>query len=369
MPKILKNILRLTLLLLIVGAEDVYGQDAEFTQFYSAPINLNPALTGAGRCSRAIINYRNQWNGAADRMGTAYETYMFTFDGSLPSDKLKNFGFGFSMLNDNSGSVPIAVTSDPNSTNSNLTHDNSGMRAMLSIYKPSLSTSYRIPLGMGFKLQAGFLVSYVQPVLRRDRIIFEDQIDAGSGYTGVATSEDFTTGPSNISGVMNYETGIALFNQTVYGGVAIKNLTEPTPTSNFLNGSTENLMKRRITVHGGALLPLSTHFRRETYIGPEFLYTQQGTAKQINVGVYWSGRPNGLPVYLGAWLRHTISNGDALVPYGGITIDDKLKLSVSYDITLSQLNVIRTGGTPELALTYNFCSASTPRTYTCPRFY
>jgi hypothetical protein len=37
------------------------GQDYQFTQFYAAPVNLNPAFTGNTTQSRLVMNYRNQW--------------------------------------------------------------------------------------------------------------------------------------------------------------------------------------------------------------------------------------------------------------------------------------------------------------------
>ncbi len=47
------------LMLLMEGA--VTAQDPQFSQFYAAPLYLNPALTGATGQARAGLNYRNQW--------------------------------------------------------------------------------------------------------------------------------------------------------------------------------------------------------------------------------------------------------------------------------------------------------------------
>src|SRR5687767_1559597 len=46
-------------MLLMEGA--VTAQDPQFSQFYAAPLYLNPALAGATGQARAGINYRNQW--------------------------------------------------------------------------------------------------------------------------------------------------------------------------------------------------------------------------------------------------------------------------------------------------------------------
>jgi hypothetical protein len=47
---------------LIVGTR-VSAQDIHFTQFYAAPMNISPALTGifAGE-SRLMTNFRSQWH-------------------------------------------------------------------------------------------------------------------------------------------------------------------------------------------------------------------------------------------------------------------------------------------------------------------
>ena len=49
-----------------------YAQDNHFSQFYAAPMTVNPALTGLfdGRY-RGIVNYRTQWNSI---LNTAFVT-------------------------------------------------------------------------------------------------------------------------------------------------------------------------------------------------------------------------------------------------------------------------------------------------------
>src|SRR5690348_18500217 len=52
----------LLLSLLILALEGtVTAQDPQFSQFYAAPLYLNPALAGSTGQARAGINYRNQW--------------------------------------------------------------------------------------------------------------------------------------------------------------------------------------------------------------------------------------------------------------------------------------------------------------------
>ena len=46
---------------LFLVPEKAQAQDPEFSQFYAAPLYLNPAFAGSARCPRIGLNYRNQW--------------------------------------------------------------------------------------------------------------------------------------------------------------------------------------------------------------------------------------------------------------------------------------------------------------------
>ena len=99
--KIISSISFLSLLMLCSGLAK--AQDIQFTQFYAAPLYLNPAFTGANVCSRAAANYRNQWPG----IKKAYTSYSFAFDHSLPK---VNSGVGFLFTNDVAGSGNLRTT-------------------------------------------------------------------------------------------------------------------------------------------------------------------------------------------------------------------------------------------------------------------
>jgi type IX secretion system PorP/SprF family membrane protein len=46
----------------LLGIESVVmAQDAQFSQFYAAPLYLNPALAGGTNQTRVGLNYRSQW--------------------------------------------------------------------------------------------------------------------------------------------------------------------------------------------------------------------------------------------------------------------------------------------------------------------
>src|SRR5215475_728917 len=84
----------LVLMLGIVGA--VTAQDPQFSQFYAAPLYLNPAMAGSTGQARAGINYRNQWP-AIDANFTTMSAY---FDYYIED---KNSGVGVLLTRDQEG--------------------------------------------------------------------------------------------------------------------------------------------------------------------------------------------------------------------------------------------------------------------------
>lgn len=88
-------------LLLLVSARSLYGQDPHFSQFYSSPLTLNPAMTGvfAGE-TRMAMTYRNQWR----TVSTPFTTATVACDFQLLNDRIGNdiFGIGFMGMVDQS---------------------------------------------------------------------------------------------------------------------------------------------------------------------------------------------------------------------------------------------------------------------------
>ena len=46
---------------MLLTAVSVTAQDPQFSQFYAAPLYLNPAFAGSTQQGRVGMNYRNQW--------------------------------------------------------------------------------------------------------------------------------------------------------------------------------------------------------------------------------------------------------------------------------------------------------------------
>src|SRR5260370_7748782 len=73
-------------LLIFVVCGTVTAQDPQFSQFYAAPLYLNPAFAGATGQARVGANYRNQWPAIAANFNTISAFADFY-------NKSKNVGF------------------------------------------------------------------------------------------------------------------------------------------------------------------------------------------------------------------------------------------------------------------------------------
>ena len=85
----------LVILILILAFFDVKAQDPVFSQYYSAPLQLNPAFAGVGYAPNFVANYRNQWPSL-----NAYQTYAISYDQFVSH---LNSGFGLMVLTDDAG--------------------------------------------------------------------------------------------------------------------------------------------------------------------------------------------------------------------------------------------------------------------------
>src|SRR5947209_20035109 len=73
--------------ILFTAIKDVHAQDPSFSQFFSSPLNINPALTANINADwRLISNLRDQWIGPA----SPYITGTISFDSKMIQNKATN---------------------------------------------------------------------------------------------------------------------------------------------------------------------------------------------------------------------------------------------------------------------------------------
>jgi type IX secretion system PorP/SprF family membrane protein len=319
---------RLAFVLLLSTVFTTVGraQDPVFSQFYAAPLQLNPAFAGNAYAPFLAMNYRSQWASFTDD-GGGYSTYAVSYDQFF---KGFNSGFGISLLSDNAGG---------------------------GLYKRNMANlvySYRVPINNELTAKIGIEAGIIQNSIDYDRLIFLDQLDPITGARNpdgsIRPSQEVRPAQTSRT-LLDIGTGFLMYGKGLYVGFVAKHLN--TPNEGFLNTSQNLLigMPTRFTLHGGyeIVFKRATRYRPAMYVSPNILFVKQGDLGQINVGAYGSFGS----VFLGAWFRQAFSQPDA----GIVTIgfqQDYFKLGYSYDFSVGRGLAGRSGGSHEVSLIFNF---------------
>ncbi len=288
------------------------AQDPLFSQFYAAPLQLNPAFVGSSHAPRAGIAYRNQWTGFSN----AYRTYAVFYEQGI--ERL-NSGIGLNVEGDDAGN------------------------GILRTLRASALFSYRLRISNRLAIKIGAEAGIHQTALAWDKLVFPDQLDPLQGPV-ITTSE---LRPDQLStSLLDLSAGFLLVSPRFWLGLGLKHLNQPDGGLLFINDNLSGGLPLRYTLNGGFELPLgkSNKGTLPSFISPNFLAASQGPYRQINAGAYLAIGP----IFGGAWLRHTIGNSDAAIFLIGFR-QDMFKLGFSYDMTLSEL-ASRAGSTYEVTL-------------------
>ena len=325
----MRKLTRAALLILsLAAARQGYGQDPAFSQFFSSPLNINPALTGNINGDwRMISNLRDQWIGPA----SPYVTGTVSFDRKILQNKIPG------------------VTEEGNITavGGMLLFDYAMSGVVKSVYG-SLNFSYNMLLSSSeeerrHRLAVGFGATYGRRHVDFSRVDFEEQ------FTGFGFNTNLPTGEvalSNMKPHLSANAGLTYSYTTersnLDAGVAGYHLNRPRQT--FLEDENQQLAVRKVA-----------HANFETFLNDRSILTLNGIyqhqigAAYFSVGGamgYYAG--NSQDVLLNAGLWYWSKN--ALVPYVGIAYGD-FQFGVSYDLTISKLrHATRKPNTYEVAL-------------------
>lgn len=298
------------------------AQDPIFSQFYSTPMQINPALTGSSFVPRISLNYRNQW----PALNNAYVTYSASYDQFF--DKAKS-GLGVILMADVAGDGVYKTN------------------------KVAGTYAYNLEFSRDFYLKAGFEAGIGQVTVDWDKLVFLDQIDPLRGPID-ASGNPFPSQeqrPFNLSTYyLDLAAGFVAYSKDWYGGFSVKHVNAPNE-SIIATRATFGLVPLRFTVHGGAEISLKDSYNnrdRGTFLSPNFMYVRQGEFQQLNVGAY----ANFESVFGGVWYRHTFTNADAAIFLLG-TRYKMFKIGYSYDLTVSELTN-DTGGAHEVSVAIYF---------------
>lgn len=325
------------------------AQDPQFSQFYAAPIFLNPAFAGSAEDTRLSVIHRRQW----PSLDASFITSAVSIDKNLAK---YNSGVGLMITNDFVDPIGLRKT------------------------EISAQYAYLLPMTKQLSFRAGFQAGYAQRSADFTRFNFGDQF-TDNGLSGLGTQETFV---SDTRGSMDIGLGGMLFSRRFFLGLATHHINRP-------NQAFTNIVSRmpvRTTLHTGFLIPLNKfkYGRRnkrftkveeeQKGITPAIVYKSQGQFDQLDLGLHF----NYNPLIIGFWYRGIpikryekgLNNHEALILLAGLRFQN-INIGYSYDVTLSRIAAY-TGGAHEISINYLFSSSPNgkkgrvkgPRFIPCP---
>jgi len=336
----LKKIL-LTTVCVITCICEIYSQDVHFSNFYNAPLIINPANTGnyIGNW-RLIGNYRSQGNSGNDE----YKTTSLAFD--MPIYYYRQMGsVGIIFINDNSASNTLSAN------------------------KVYLSLAHFIKISSKSYLHMGFQFGFVHKSYSLSNLSFPDQFDMTSGYFNpdMPTQE---IGEKQNSGYLDLNWGLiwsrkaGRFNSEI--GVAMFHYNKP--NENFTNIA--NSLPPRYLMHSF----FEINFNNRLYVKPKLLYTYQNKNNELLLGQdlgYRFKNSNSLKdINIGVFYRGGFDrNLDAIITKVGLQYKS-LNFALCYDFEIPKQSISTYAKSAfELSLYYTRPSTSLKnRTIPCETF-
>lgn len=334
-------LLHTAIFIILISNTTLYAQGIHFTQYFNAPLLLNPANTALMSANdyRLGVNYRKQWGGIPVPYTTASGFADFQL---LRNQNLTNWmGLGLAMYSDKAGDGQLA----------------------LGRYEGFIA--YHIQTGNFSMFSVGLSGAYVQRSVDFSRLSYDRQWDGFKFNQGLATGEPNPgiqkTSYTDISAGINYAYYPNEFTYIKFGlGLAHVN----SPKESFYNF--DNKIALRPTVNIDALFNTSEAFT----LNPSVYYTRQSNAQELVYGVqvtaFLSEDNFGNPTSLIAGVYHRY--GDAVAPVLGFEWSG-VRFTSSYDFTLSSLtpdNNLKGGF--EMSLVYQGLYSGQRDKMNCPRF-
>lgn len=323
---------------LMVSGLMASAQDPHFSQFYNAPLHLNPAMSGVFNGQfRVVANYRNQWSSIIGE--DAFRTTQASADARWQVFNNDYFTAGLQILQDQAGTGVLKQSRGAL---------NVGYLKQISGGKYRSDHQY---------LVAGLQAGFGQFSHNWGNYWFSNQYNP--------TTESIDPGlPSNEfigdntgffldinAGLMYY----AVFDEdaSIYGGLAVMHANQP--NISFLEDKSE-LLYRKIVGHAGGQIPLNDNFS----ILPAAYIAVQGPSTQTVFGSNFRITNKDwyeVAVRAGIWSRLSKKEEsgflfDALI-YNIILEMERWQLGLSYDVNHSSLKTASYGrGGFEVSLIY-----------------
>ncbi|MGB1039489.1 MAG: PorP/SprF family type IX secretion system membrane protein [Flavobacteriales bacterium] len=296
-----------------------YGQGIHFSQWYEAPLLLNPANAGSYFGDyRASLNYRNQWA----TVGNSYKTIFASYD--MPvfknDDDIKTTGAGISFYNDKAGKTKFGRTEATVSVSQSV----------------SASKSLDLSVGLGF--------TYGQISANYDNLKWDNQ------YDGTKYDASLPNGENVLNTSSSYFDVNAGFLARFFGnnknetslGISVLNATQ---TWKATLASANGLDQRKMRFIAHAKSEILVIENRKDFIVPTLFYSSQGGSNVLGVGGTYRLNLGLQSSYTGYYTSSYLEFGaiyrlqDAVVAIVKFDWEQKLQLGASYDINISKLRV------------------------------
>ena len=308
----------LFLLFVLLTNVNLFSQDVQFSQFYTAKFNNAPSFAGTAEDGRFTLLFRDQW----PMLKNTFLTYGFALDYSLSS---LNGGLGAYAMQDYSNGGGFVIT-------------NTGIQY-----------SYIVEINPVWQFRPGLQFSCINKNIDLNKITFGSQLS----FDG--TTNDY---PVNIESgnVTNFEAAASglFYSDRSWVGMNVDHM--PITKKTFAGEKT--VIPVKFTSFGGILIKRiqGRLLYDRTYIYLSYLFKYQNKFKQLDFGIYWAKK--GLE--LGLWYRGLpfIKNeygkfdNSALIFKGGIEFN-YYTIGYSYDYSLSTTGAM-TGGAHEISMVYLF---------------
>ena len=299
------------------------AQDFQFSQFYAAPLYLNPALTGISQETRMGSVYRNQWPGL-DYKFTAFTAYVdhYSFD--------QKSGVGLSVSSFSEEFLKINTTE------------------ISGYYAYNLQFSDRV------NFQVGTQISYIQKRGTLENLLFGDQIDVFNQTTlpssadAVGGLEPFSYFSVGLGGVLTWD--------NLWVGVSGHHLNKPSLAFFMRDGESQHWPK--FSFQAGYTIPLEepefweegsgkfVHFMANYKRQGPFQFLDAGVQVLLNQLVLGAGL-RGMPI------QSDLPKRDSIIGLFGLNLSNGLAVGYSYDYPISDVGS-QTLGSHELSLSYQF---------------
>jgi type IX secretion system PorP/SprF family membrane protein len=319
------------------------GQDMHFSQFYNAPLLLNPANTGMhtnGGDMRVGINYRSQWL----TVPVPYNTTSAFADFGINKEKEGNWlGVGVAFWQDKAGNGDLALS------------------------KAQLNLAYHFLLDDNSTFSMGMSGAYSQRSVDLNKLTFERQWDEFSFNTSIDNGENARRAKTSFAD-LGVGASYTYFNQNDFSlTISAAAMHINRPIESFYGES--NKLGLRPQIHIQGIYKASP----AVILTPSVYYTMQKKASQLVLGSLYSLNVNGGSVggatnelVLGTHYRLN----DAVIGSMGYRYKH-YQLMVSYDHTVSDFQRANQSiGAFEISLIMErpYQGATTYQAFACPRF-